>query len=107
MGLALHDLLRDSLSTSSLRKESPKTEEFCNRVDYSLEQKPLRIDESFFRNPRSLSLCEDMQLPFRQWLEFGYEVPAQSAEAIANRRKARGPQRIFFSAISVSPYECQ
>lgn len=54
------------------------------RLDLSLEESEITIDESFFRNPRMLSVLKDFKTPFGQWLEL-FGLNGAEAEAIVNR----------------------
>ncbi len=55
-----------------------------NQLDWSLEEKQLAIDETFFKRPRELAVLADIQKVFAGWLrEFG--LTDAQADAIADR----------------------
>jgi len=93
---ALHDLLEENepliyrdadnplviLSRRGLPPDDPDA--VTARLDLSLEQSEITIDENFFRSPRALPLLEHFKTPFRQWLEL-FGLNAAEADSIANR----------------------
>lgn len=78
---ALHDLLKENeallyrdednrmafLHRMGLAPDDPDA--VTARLDLSLEESEMTIDESFFLRPRTLPVLEQFQTPFRQWLE--------------------------------------
>ncbi|MBV8857409.1 MAG: pentapeptide repeat-containing protein [Acidobacteria bacterium] len=93
---AVHDLLKENepliyrdagnpmviLSKRGLPSDDP--EAVTARLDLSLEQGEITIDENFFRNPRTLPVLEQFKTPFRQWLEL-FGLNTAEADSIANR----------------------
>ncbi len=93
---AVHDLLKENealiyrdadnpmviLSKRGLPPDDP--EAVTARLDLSLEQSEITIDENFFRSPRALPVLEQFKTPFRQWLEL-FNLNSAEAESIANR----------------------
>ncbi len=68
--------------------EKPNIDEIeviCNhRLDLSLENMELRIDQEFFRRPKNLPIVEGIKTPFAQWIE-GFGVSKAQAETISHR----------------------
>lgn len=93
---AVHDLLKENeallyreadnpaviLSRRGLPLDDPDA--VTARLDLSLEQSEITIDENFFRNPRTLSVLEDFKTPFKQWLEL-FGLNGGETDSIANR----------------------
>jgi hypothetical protein len=93
---AVHDLLKENealiyreadnplviLSKRGLPEDDP--EAVTARLDLSLEQGEITIDENFFRSPRALPVLEQFKTPFRQWLEL-FGLNGAEADSIANR----------------------
>ncbi|MET0622113.1 MAG: pentapeptide repeat-containing protein [Pyrinomonadaceae bacterium] len=93
---AVHDLLKENealiyrdadnpmviLSRRGLPADDPDA--VTARLDLSLEQGEITIDENFFRNPRTLPVLEQFKTPFRQWLEL-FGLNGAEADSIANR----------------------
>jgi hypothetical protein len=50
-----------------------------------LDDKDLKIDLRFLRNPRSLSLLEDFRPVFKSWLMEVQKLPEHTAESLSNR----------------------
>ncbi len=40
----------------------------CNHLDFSLEEKPVIIDENLFNHPGDLPFLQDIRIVFREWL---------------------------------------
>jgi hypothetical protein len=93
---AVHDLLKenepliyrdvDNLMVILSKRGLPSddSDAVTARLDLSLEQSKITIDEGFFRNPRALPVLEQFKTPFRQWLEL-FGLNAAEADSIANR----------------------
>ena len=93
---AVHDLLKENealiyryadnpmviLTMRGLPSDDPDA--VTARLDLSLEEGEITIDEKFFRNPRTLHVLEQFKTPFRQWLEL-FGLNGAEAESIANR----------------------
>lgn len=93
---AVHDLLKENealiyrdadnpmaiLTKRGLPPDDPYA--VTARLDLSLEQGEITIDEKFFRNPRALPILEQFKTPFRQWLEL-FGLKGAEADSIANR----------------------
>lgn len=93
---AVHDLLKENealiyrdldnqmviLSKRGLPPDDPDA--VTARLDLSLEQSEITIDENFFRSPRTLPILEQFKTPFKQWLEL-FGLNGAEAESIANR----------------------
>lgn len=59
-------------------------EAITNHLDLALEESEMTIDESFFRQPRTLPVLESFKTPFRQWLEM-FGLNEAEASSIVNR----------------------
>lgn len=93
---ALHDLLEEnepllyrdrnnpfaSLTKRGLLPDDP--EAITARLNLSLEDSQMVIDESFFLHPKSLPVLEHFKTPFRQWLEL-FGLNNAEATSIVNR----------------------
>ncbi|MFL6282024.1 MAG: pentapeptide repeat-containing protein [Pyrinomonadaceae bacterium] len=93
---ALHDLLEEnepllyrdrnnpfaSLTRLGLPPDDPDA--ITARLDLSLEQSEMVIDESFFLRPRTLPVLEHFKTPFREWLEL-FGLNNAEATSIVNR----------------------
>lgn len=93
---AVHDLLKENealiyrdadnpmviLSKRGLPSDDPDA--VTARLDLSLEESEITIDENFFRHPRTLPVLEQFKTPFRQWLEL-FGLNGAEADSIANR----------------------
>jgi hypothetical protein len=93
---AIHDLLKEnepllyrdptnsfaSLTKLGLPPDDPDA--VTARLDLSLEQSELVIDENFFLRPRTLPVLEHFKTPFREWLEL-FGLNASEATSIVNR----------------------
>ena len=93
---AVHDLLKENealiyrdtdnpmviLSKRGLPSDDPDA--VTARLDLSLEEGEITIDENFFRSPRTLPVLEQFKTPFRQWLEL-FNLNGAEADSIANR----------------------
>jgi uncharacterized protein YjbI with pentapeptide repeats len=93
---AVHDLLKENealiyrdpdnpmvrLSQRGLPPDDPDA--ITSRLDLTLEQGEISIDENFFRRPRELSVLEQFKTPFRQWLEM-FGINEAEATSIVNR----------------------
>lgn len=79
---------RDASNPAVRRRQSglppDDPESITSRLDLSLEQGELTVDESFFRRPAALPVLEQFKTPFRQWLEM-FGLNASEAGSIANR----------------------
>jgi uncharacterized protein YjbI with pentapeptide repeats len=93
---ALHDLLEEnepllyrdrnnpfaSLTRLGLPPDDPDA--ITARLDLSLEESRMVIDESFFLRPRTLPVLEHFKTPFREWLEL-FGLNNAEATSIVNR----------------------
>jgi uncharacterized protein YjbI with pentapeptide repeats len=93
---AVHDLLKENeallyrdsdnlmvvLSKNGLPLDDPDA--ITARLDLSLEESEVIIDENFFRHPRTLSVLEQFKTPFKHWLEL-FGLNEAEANSIANR----------------------
>jgi TIR domain/NACHT domain len=93
---AVHDLLKENeavlyrdpenqmvrLSRMGLPDDDPDA--ITSRLDLSLEEGEIVIDENFFRRPRTLNVLERFKTPFKQWLEM-FGMNEAEANSIANR----------------------
>lgn len=93
---AVHDLLRENeallyrdpenplvrLSRRGLPPDDPDA--ITTRLDLSLEQGEIIIDENFFLRPRALPVLEQFKTPFKQWLEL-FDLNEAEATSIVNR----------------------
>lgn len=93
---AVHDLLKENealiyrdadnpmviLTKRGLPPDDPDA--VTARLDLSLEQSEITIDENFFRHPRALTVLEEFKTPFKQWLDL-FGLNGAEAESIANR----------------------
>jgi uncharacterized protein YjbI with pentapeptide repeats len=93
---AVHDLLKENealiyrdagnpmviLSKRGLPPDDPDA--VTARLDLSLEEGEITIDENFFRHPRTLPVLEQFKTPFREWLDLFGLNPGEAA-SIANR----------------------
>ncbi len=93
---AVHDLLKENealiyrdadnpmviLSRRGLPPDDPDA--VTARLDLSLEQGEITIDENFFQSPRTLPVLEQFKTPFKQWLEL-FGLNGAEADSIANR----------------------
>ena len=93
---AVHDLLRENealiyrdpenplvrLSRRGLPPDDPDA--ITTRLDLSLEQGEIVIDENFFLRPRALPVLEQFKTPFKQWLEL-FDLNEAEATSIVNR----------------------
>jgi hypothetical protein len=86
----------DLLQTSStgwwnLREQPELSEEdlaiLSQKLDFTLEEIELTIDETFFKRPRELSIVENIKKPFAQWL-IGNGLNEAQAKAISDRLPA-------------------
>jgi hypothetical protein len=57
------------------------------KLDFTLEDSDLTIDETFFKRPRELSVVENIKKPFSQWL-LGNGLNEAQAKAISDRLPA-------------------
>lgn len=71
-----------------LLTETPNMEEIGvignYRLDLSVENMELRIDQEFFKHPKNLPIVEAIKVPFAQWLA-GFGVTPAQAETISHR----------------------
>jgi uncharacterized protein YjbI with pentapeptide repeats len=93
---AVHDLLRENeallyshddnlmvrLSRRGLPTDDPDA--ITSRLDLTLENGNVVIDENFFLRPRTLSVLEQFKTPFKQWLEL-FDLNDAEATSIVNR----------------------
>jgi uncharacterized protein YjbI with pentapeptide repeats len=93
---AVHDLLKDnepllyrdptnsfaSLTRRGLPPDDPDA--ITARLDLSLEESEMVIDENFFLRPRALPVLEHFKTPFREWLEL-FGLNNAEATSIVNR----------------------
>jgi uncharacterized protein YjbI with pentapeptide repeats len=93
---AVHDLLKEnepllyrdptnsfaSLTKRGLPPDDPDA--ITARLDLSLEESVMVIDENFFLRPKSLSVLEHFKTPFREWLEL-FGLNNAEATSIVNR----------------------
>ncbi len=93
---ALHDLLKEnepllyrdptnsfaSLTKLGLPPDDPDA--ITARLDLSLEESELVIDENFFLRPRMLPVLEHFKKPFHEWLEL-FGLNPSEATSIVNR----------------------
>jgi uncharacterized protein YjbI with pentapeptide repeats len=83
------ELIRTSPSGFwNLREQSNLSMEdfgaISSKLDLSLEEADLVINEQFFKNPRELPIIQDIQRPFSQWLQ-GVGLTKVQAKAISER----------------------
>jgi len=83
------ELLFKDIADSSVVHHKPGVfpediEALCRKLDLSLEDNELTIDEDFFRRPGDLSLLREIKTPFAQWLEL-FNFTKSQAESIADR----------------------
>ena len=83
------DLIKSSPAGYWNLREQPELspddlEALSQKLNLSLEDNEIAIDESFFERPKELSVVADMQLPFYQWLE-GMGLNQAQAKAISDR----------------------
>lgn len=93
---AVHDLLKENeallyrdpenmmvrLTRLGLPPDDPDA--ITSRLDLSLEQSEMTIDENFFLRPRTLPVLEQFKTPFKQWLAL-FDLNDAEADSIANR----------------------
>lgn len=93
---AVHDLLKENeallysnpenlmvrLTRRGLPPDDPDA--ITSRLDLSLEQSNIVIDENFFLRPRTLTILEEFKTPFKQWLEM-FDLNGAEATSIVNR----------------------
>jgi len=93
---AVHDLLKENeailyrdptnqmvrLSQMGLPPDDPDA--ITGRLDLSLEQGEIVIDENFFLRPRTLPVLERFKTPFKQWLEM-FGLNEAEATSVVNR----------------------
>ncbi|PYS76633.1 MAG: hypothetical protein DMF66_13640 [Acidobacteria bacterium] len=93
---AVHDLLKENeailyrdptnqmvrLSQMGLSPDDPDA--ITSRLDLSLEQGEIAIDENFFLRPRTLPVLERFKTPFKQWLEM-FGLNEAEATSVVNR----------------------
>ncbi|MBD2562517.1 MULTISPECIES: pentapeptide repeat-containing protein [Nostoc] len=78
------DLLVKKEGNKDLLSKEIDFKVLCNRLDKSLQNSQLVIDQNFFERPKDLPLFEVIKTPFREWLEdCGFNQP--QAETISNR----------------------
>jgi uncharacterized protein YjbI with pentapeptide repeats len=93
---AAHDLLKDNEAILYRDEDNPMVvlwrrglppddpDAITSRLDLSLEEGRIVVDENFFRRPRTLSVLEQFKTPFRQWLEM-FGLNEAEATSIVNR----------------------
>jgi hypothetical protein len=82
---AIQDLVSESLEMFT---SPPKDlERFCNDLDFSLEDKPVVIDESLFLHPGDLPLLQDVRLVLQEWL-MGYGLEEAQAAGVGARLRS-------------------
>ncbi|MFQ4145083.1 pentapeptide repeat-containing protein [Chlorogloeopsis sp. ULAP02] len=82
---AMLDLVEGNKELLTNQPDTNEIEIICNhRLNLSLENIELRIDEDFFRYPKRLPIVEAIKTPFAQWLE-GFGVTPAQAETISHR----------------------
>jgi hypothetical protein len=93
---AVHDLLKENeallyrnpenemvrLTQRGLPTDDPDA--ITRRLDLSLEQGDVVIDENFFLRPRTFPILEQFKTPFKQWLEM-FDMNEAEATSIVNR----------------------
>lgn len=93
---AVHDLLKENEALLYRNPENPMVrltrlglppddpDAITNRLDLSLENGNVVIDENFFLRPRTLPILEEFKTPFKQWLEM-FDLNEAEATSIVNR----------------------
>jgi DNA replication protein DnaC len=86
------DLLQNSSQGWWNLREQPELSEedlaiLFQKLDFTLEESELTIDETFFNRPRELSVVENIKKPFSQWL-IGNGLSEAQAKAISDRLPA-------------------
>lgn len=93
---AVHDLLKENeavlyrdpnnqmVRLSRMGVPDDDSDAVTARLDLSLEQGEIVIDENFFLRPRTLTVLERFKTPFKQWLEM-FGMNEAEANSIANR----------------------
>lgn len=68
-----------------LKSENPPDpEDLAEKLDLSLEEKEVRIDYTFFEQPKKLPVLKDFEAAFVAWLQ-GFGVEEAAAQAIGER----------------------
>lgn len=93
---AVHDLLKENEALLYRDPENPLVrltrrglppddpDAVTTRLDLSLEQGEIVIDENFFLRPRALPVLEQFKTPFKRWLEM-FDLNSAEATSIVNR----------------------
>ena len=64
--------------------DKPDFKLLCEQLDHALSSSELTLTPSFFTQPKQLPVVEQVQAPFRQWLQM-YGLSQQQAQALSER----------------------
>ena len=66
------------------KSEYKNFDAIADLIEFSLEEKEIIIDRSFFHRPKDLSILKEIKTPFQQWLQL-YGLNESQATSICNR----------------------